>query len=61
MTGKKLEPPLYIAMNTDEALTRFVHTDPREVERPKARPKKRPRLKSQSFEKVTQDHQDPTD
>ena len=45
MNGKKLERPLYIAMNTDEALARFIKTKPEEVEpapgqrRKAARPK----------------------
>lgn len=45
MSDKKLEPPLYIAMNTDEALARFIHTKPAEVaaiasrKRKTARPK----------------------
>jgi len=32
MTGRKLDRPLYIEMDFDEALTRFVKTDPKEVE-----------------------------
>ena len=46
MTGKKYEPPLYIDMDFDEALERYVGTDPKEVEklgvRKKAGRKKRP-------------------
>ena len=29
---RKYEPPLYLAMDTDEALARFVQTKPSEVE-----------------------------
>ena len=46
MTGKKYEPPLYIDMEFDEALERYVGTDPKEVAklgaRKKAGRKKRP-------------------
>ena len=31
MTGRKLEPPLYIQMSPDEALARFIQTKPEEV------------------------------
>ena len=33
MTGKKLEPPLYIELDPDEALERFIRADPKEVEK----------------------------
>lgn len=39
MKGKKLEPPLYIDMDTDEALARFIQTDPKEVKPVPRRPK----------------------
>ncbi len=46
MTGKKYEPPLYIDMDFDEALERYVGTDPKEVgkleAKKKAGRKKRP-------------------
>ena len=46
MTGKRHEPPLYIDMVFDEALERYVGTDPKEVEKlgakKKAGRKKRP-------------------
>ena len=29
---RKTEPPLYIDMDTDEALARFIQTDPREAD-----------------------------
>lgn len=31
MKGRKLEPPLYLDLPTDEALARFIQTDPSEV------------------------------
>lgn len=40
MKGKKLEPPLYLDMSTDEALGRFIQTKPEEVEPPPGRKKK---------------------
>ena len=33
MIGKKHEPPLYIDMDFDEALERYVGTDPKQVEK----------------------------
>ena len=39
MKGKKLEPPLYINMDTDEALARYIQTDPKEVKPAPRRPK----------------------
>ena len=43
--AKKLEPPLHLDMEFGEALQRFAQTKPEEVEPPKGRKKKRPKLK----------------
>jgi hypothetical protein len=43
--NRKLEPPLHLDMDFDEALQRFAQTDPAEVEPPPGKPKKRPKLK----------------
>lgn len=37
---RKLEPPLHLDMGFDEALRRFVQTDPAEVGTPKDKPQK---------------------
>jgi hypothetical protein len=42
---KTLEPALHLDMPFDEALTRYARTNPAEVEPPKGKPKKRPKLK----------------
>lgn len=42
---RKTEPPLHIDLPFDEALARFAQTNPAEVEPPKGKPKKRPKLK----------------
>ncbi len=41
MTGRKYESPLHIDMDPDEALERFVKTDPAEVKGTRARGKKK--------------------
>ncbi len=41
--ARKIEPPLYLEMDPDEALERFIGTDPAEVEKLiKASKKRRP-------------------
>ena len=45
MTGKKAEPPLFINMDTDEALARYIQTKPEEVEPPRSRKRKGARPK----------------
>ncbi len=54
MTGRKLDPPLYLDLPADEALARFIQTKPEEVKpapgqtakaarpRPKPKPGKPP-------------------
>ena len=37
MTSKKTEPPLALDMPFDEALRRFIQTDPKEVAPPQSR------------------------
>jgi len=39
---RKLEPPLYLDLPTDEALERFIQTKPEEVAPPRGRARKRP-------------------
>lgn len=39
--GTKLDPPLRLDMNSDEALERFLATDPKEVEKSVERSKKK--------------------
>jgi hypothetical protein len=43
--ARKTEPPLHLDMEFGEALIRFAQTNPEEVEPPKGRKKKRPKLK----------------
>jgi hypothetical protein len=45
MNGKKLDRPLFLDMPFGEALTRFVHTKPEEVEAATSRKRKSPKHK----------------
>lgn len=40
MSAEQLEPPLYIDVDTDEALARFIQTKPEEVRPPPGRKRK---------------------
>ena len=43
--ARKTEPPLYLEMEFGEALARYAQTKPEQVEPPKGKTKKRPKLK----------------
>jgi len=53
MKGRKLEPPLYLDLPTDEALARFIQTKPEEVDPPRGRKRKAARPKSGGQPKIT--------